>query len=87
MVSLQCVSCKSCKNSYMVGFCGKDVRTKKLDGGNFDGVPYVAIGCGELKGALEIKAGDKIPCPNCGEKCIVEDAKPVPTKKHGDETG
>jgi len=37
---------------------------------------FVAFGNEELKRAPAINVGDTVPCPKCGESCVVQDSKP-----------
>jgi hypothetical protein len=80
MSFLQFVTCTKCNSSYMVGFMNKDVRETKLSGGTVEEIPYVAIGCDEIKDSPRINAGEIIPCPHCGKECVVEDS--TEGKKH-----
>jgi hypothetical protein len=38
--------------------------------------PYIGFSNESLKDAEEIKAGDKAPCPKCGELVLVEESNP-----------
>lgn len=39
-------------------------------------VPYIGFGNDELEDAPKVKAGDKAPCPHCGELTEVRDGNP-----------
>jgi len=73
MVVLNCITCKDCMHSYLVGINDKDIRKSS---GSDEG--FFAIGHDELDIIeKQITKGDKIPCPNCGKECIVDNAKDV----------
>lgn len=73
MPVLNCITCKGCKKSYHVGINDKDIRKRP---GSNEG--FFAIGHDELdKIKKSIMKGDKIPCPNCGKECTVNNAKDV----------
>lgn len=77
MIELNCITCKSCGESYLVGIGGKSIKDKG-SGGNLDGTPYMSIGSNELKDEpITLKEGDTYLCPNCGAECIIENAKEV----------
>jgi len=68
MVKLQITNCKNCGKDYLVGIDGKDIRQSETSGGEYDRIPFMAIGNEEMEEA-PILANDKIPCKNCGILC------------------
>jgi hypothetical protein len=71
--ALQAITCKSCKGDYLVGINRADIRRVKPTSGDLDGDPWIGIGHEQTEQCPRINPGDKIPCPNCGTECIVED--------------
>lgn len=69
MITLQFITCVKCKESYLVGMDGKDIRKAQTSGGEMDdGTPYMAIGNEDIP---DKKIPRTAPCPKCGASCEV----------------
>jgi len=62
-----------CGSERVVGIDGKDIRKAATSGGEFDGVPFMAIGNDEIEKAPDLP--EKVKCHVCGELVDVKMSK------------
>lgn len=67
-MNLQVITCKKCKNDYLVGIDGKDI-TKKGSFGKHEEIDFFSIGNDEIDESKKIKK--TINCPECKTRCNI----------------